>query len=299
MSRVLSDLDFRKIEIEDLLLVESVRVHAKSSVISFVDIDSGALWQMTSHGFQKQQVAPELGFAEPLGSDAFLVGAGRRLGLVAPGSDTIWSPPLLPRGQRFNDATIDSLGRLIVGTLTVDPDQSRLDNRLFVLESDGTLASIRREVGLSNGIAVEPQSGDLFHVDTTSSTIHRIPLDPKSAEYGDPELMHQFANGESPDGLLMLETGELLVALWGSAALATLDITRGEIERVSVPPLFPTSVCICNRAGELILGSASQPRDSMRANAAPGALWKSTIELSQVPYFAWNPVPLRAISLGD
>lgn len=296
---MLGDLDFQKIDAPDLLLVESVRVHHQTDNVSFVDIESGTLWQLKNDELKQERIAPMLSFAEPWGHRQFLVGAGQRLGVSVAGAGVSWTEPLLPVEYRFNDACIDSLGRLVVGTLSLDPARSSSENYLFVLESDGKLSPIRRNVGLSNGIAVDPVSGDLLHADTSAHSIHRIPLDNKSGDYGEPELVHRFENGENPDGLIMLETGELLVALWGSAGLAAVDINHGEVDRIAVPPIFPTSVCIGKQSSELFLGSASQPRHSVGEGFAPGALWRSATEFCQVPSFGWNPVPLSTVALGE
>ena len=298
MISILQSLKFHRVEVGDFMLVESVRTKRDTCVLSFVDIDAGTLGQLGESGFKQESIAPMLGFAEPLDNGIFLVGAGGRLGISVSGVSTHWTEPLLAEGQRFNDATIDCMGRLIVGTLSLREDTSSLDNCLFVLEKDGTLTAIRNQVGLSNGIAVDPHSGDLFHADTLRSTIHRIPLNQDSGSYGQAEMVHSFAANENPDGLILLQSGELLVALWGSGVLVAIDVNLGEVERSVVPPSFPTSVCICNRCGDLWLGSASEPRGSENLVKAPGALWKSSTAMRQFPAYDWDPVPIEIIRLG-
>lgn len=298
MTSTLRGLDFRREDIGNFLLVESVRANPEECSVSFVDIEGGLLGQIGREGNSQRRIAPLLSFAEPLGAGAFLVGAGARIGLCLNESVVHWTPNLLPPAQRFNDATIDMLGRLVVGTLYLNPDLGNDDNSLFVLENDGTLVTIRRNVGLSNGIAVEPKSGDLFHVDTRASTIHRIPLNRDSGAYGAPYLVHTFQPNEHPDGLVLLESGELLVALWGSGSLVALDAEGREIDRIPVPSVFPTSVCICNSSGELWLGSASQPRESLDVPFSPGSLWRSKTHLRQASSHSWNSVTLENVKLG-
>ena len=298
MTNTLSGLDFRREDIGSFLLVESLRANPEECAVSFVDIEGGLLGQIGQEGSSQRYIGPLLSFAQPLDDGAFLLGAGARIGLSLTKGVVQWTPKLLPPAQRFNDATVDMLGRLVVGTLNLSPDSGNEDNRLFVLENDGTLVTIRRNVGLSNGIAVEPKSGDLFHVDTRASTIHRIPLNRDSGAYGAPDLFHTFQPNENPDGVVLLESGELLVALWGNGSIVTLDAQGREIDRAPVPPVFPTSVCICNSCGELWLGSASQPRESLDIPFSPGSLWRSTTHLRQAPSHHWNSVPLENVKLG-
>ena len=292
-------VDFQRVDIGDFLLVESLRAKPWECSVSFVDIEAGLLGKADEVGCELRPVAPMLGFAEPAGTDGFVLGAGQKLGFVSPNADAQWSQAVLPSHQRFNDATIDSLGRLVVGSLSLAPIGADSENQLFVLENDGTLNVIRDAVGLSNGIAVEPLTGDLFHVDTVRATIHRMSLDSASGRYGGPELVHKFGPSENPDGLILLESGELVVALWGHGALAVIDPSRGEVERLSVPPSFPTSVCICNTCGELWMGSASQPRDFGPMASLPGAVWKSTTTMRQVPSYSWEPLDIKNIELGS
>lgn len=299
MIDIFSGVELHREDIGEFLLVESLRMRQGECAPSFVDIEGGLLGQLGENGFVSRKIAPMLAFAEPVSDHSFLIGAGGQLGFLKNPTDIEWSPQLLPMNQRFNDTAVDLLGRLVVGTLSLDSEPSSPENQLFVLEKDGTLNSIRQGVGLSNGIAVDPLSGDLFHVDTLGSTIHRIPLDKVSRGYGDPELIHRFEPDENPDGLILLESGELLVALWGQASLVTISPDRGEMQRIGVSPRFPTSVCICNRCGQLWMGSASQPRGLTADSPAPGALWKSFTKMRQVPAYSWIPMGLHDVKLGD
>ncbi|WP_396652704.1 SMP-30/gluconolactonase/LRE family protein [Microbacterium sp. AK031] len=58
----------------------------------------------------------------------------------------------LRANRRFNDATIDPQGRLVVGTLTRDGDTGV--EELFRLEADGRLRLFRSGISLSNGITL-------------------------------------------------------------------------------------------------------------------------------------------------
>jgi sugar lactone lactonase YvrE len=217
------------------------------------------------------------------------------LGVVDSDGNESWTSGLISEGQRFNDGTVDSLGRLVVGSMSLQLDDKSAENRLYLLNAKGELTTIREKVGLSNGLGVEPESGDLFHVDTLASTIHRIPLMSKSGGYGIAEVFHQFALDESPDGIVVLDSGEILVALWGQSALALIGTNGDEIGRVEVPPMFPTSLCICNDCGTLWMGSASQPREGANARILQGRVWSTPTAMRQTPNHSWRPVNMNLV----
>lgn len=279
-----------------LSLVESLRAHPVDCSLSFVDIEGGLLGEVKQSAFSARALAAQLSLAEPYGDGSFLVAAGDRLGVVTSDGSESWTSRLLPEGQRFNDGTVDSLGRLVVGSMSLRYDEKSTENRLFLLNPCGELTTIREDVGLSNGLGVEPGSGDLFHVDTLASTIHRIPLLSKSGDYGIAEVFHQFALGESPDGIVVLESGEILVALWGQSALALIGKNGDEIGRVDVPPMFPTSICLCNDCGILWMGSASQPREGADARILPGGVWSTPTAMRQTRNHSWRPVNMNLVS---
>ena len=292
---MLGNLDFQRLDIASLSLVESLRAHPADCSVSFVDIEGGLLGGVKQSAFSARALAAQLSLAEPYGDGSFLVAAGDRLGVVTSDGSESWTSGLIRRGQRFNDGTVDSLGRLVVGSMSLRYDEKSTENSLFVLNPAGELTTIREEVGLSNGLGVEPESGDLFHVDTLASTIHRIPLISESGAYGPAEVFHQFASEESPDGIVVLESGEILVALWGHSALALIGKNGDEIGRVDVPPMFPTSICICNDCGILWMGSASEPREGADARILPGGVWSTPTAMRQTPSRSWRPVNMNLV----
>jgi len=298
MSSYLQQLEFDRFVEGDFGLVESLRCREGECHVSFVDIERGVLGQTRPRGIYTRDVAPMVAFAQSIGEHGFLFAAGRRIGFSPSEEVSHWSEPLLPESKRFNDGAVDSAGRLVIGTLSLDSDGSSLENQLLLLDSDQCMYPIRQKIGLSNGIAVSPDNGDLFHVDTYNSTIHRIPLDSVSGEYREPEMFHRFKQEENPDGLLLLETGDLLVALWGDGTLVRIDSGGQELERVRVPPTFPTSVCICNTCGELWLGNAAQPRGKGLQTVLSGGVWRAHTLMRQVPQLEWRQMQVEGIQLS-
>lgn len=268
-------------------LIESVRLDPVSNRLSCVDIESGELYIRDASGFQRMFVASYLSFAQGHSKGDFVLAAHRSYGLLRDRTTPQWSRPLISRNRRFNDGAIDSVGRLVLGTMNLGESDFR--NSLFLLDSTGTPYEITGGLGLSNGIGFDPASGDLIHVDTLRGGIYRRRFRLSTGEYGDPEVFHQFLNGEQPDGLLVTDKGQFLVALWGSAEVVIIDATGDESSRFRVPPIYATSLAISNEDGRLYVAGASTPRAGRNGTAAHGGIWSHPTQFRSAPLSDWAP----------
>lgn len=268
-------------------LAESVRLNPVTNLLSCVDIESGELYIRDSSGFRAVFVASYLSFAQERANGDFVLAAHRSYGLLSDGANAQWSRALISPERRFNDGTIDSAGRLVLGTMNLG--ESDLRNSLLIIDSSGTPHEISGDLGLSNGIGVDPESGDLIHVDTLRSVVYRRRFRPATGDYGEPEVFHQFLNGEQPDGILVTEVGEILVALWGSAEVVAIDASGDESTRFRVSPTYATSLAISNKDARLYVGGASTPRVGHNETAAPGGIWSHPTEFRSAPSFEWEP----------
>lgn len=267
-------------------LAESVRLNPVTNRLSCVDIESGELYIRDSSGFRGSFVAPYLSFAQERSNGDFVLAAHRSYGLLSDGANVQWSRALISPERRFNDGTIDSVGRLVLGTMNLG--ESDLRNSLLIIDSSGTPHEISGDLGLSNGIGIDPKTGDLIHVDTLRSVVYRRRFRAATKDYGDPEVFHQFLNGEQPDGILVTEEGQILVALWGSAEVVVIDPSGNESTRFRVPPTYATSLAISNRDARLYVAGASTPRVSHNETAAPGGIWSCPTKFQSAQTFEWS-----------
>lgn len=271
-------------------LVESVRFRHDSGEISWVDIENGTLsWlEKPARNTEKRlHLKPQLSFAEPLKDLSYVFAAGTRIGVADRQGVVGISAPLLSPGRRFNDGVIDSLGRLVLGSMNIGESDTK--NVLLVLENSGEITVLDSDLGLSNGLAVVPESGDLFSVDTLRRVVYRRSLDHKSSKYGPRHVFTSFKPGENPDGIAYSLTGHLVVALWGGSVVVILDNEGFEIQRILVPPVFVTSVCIHPGTGALVVGGASQPRGSVEVSPESGGVWWADSRLEGYPGSTWLP----------
>lgn len=267
-------------------LVESVRWEAETSQLSFVDIDEGKLGVRAGEVLTEYPIAPKLSFAQPRSDGKFLVAAGNRIGIWQPGGLSVWTRPLIPNSQRFNDGAVDHLGRLVIGTMSLSGRHRR--NSLYVFESNGQITTVSSDVGLSNGICFDPENGNMFHVDTANSIISQFNLDKQTGKYHFGQVFHQFPDGSSPDGLILTTCRHLIVAMWGEHYLAVLDEKGKEVERLEVPWRFPTSVDISGSLGTLFVGFASEPREGSKSIAKPGGVSTTSVQMTPVEKIEWT-----------
>lgn len=268
-------------------LVESVRLNPASNRLSCVDIDSSKLYIRDSSGFRGMFVAPYLSFAQERANGDFVLAAHQSYGLLSEAANVQWSRALLSPERRFNDGTIDSVGRLVLGGMNLGESDFR--NSLLIIDSSGTPHEISGDLGLSNGIGIDPESGDLINVDTLRAVIYRRRFRASTEEYDDPEVFHHFLNSEQPDGLLVTDKGQILVALWGSAEVVVIDAGGDESTRYRVPPTYVTSLAISNKDERLYVGGASTPRAGNNEIPAPGGIWSYPTQFRAALTFDWAP----------
>ena len=147
--------------------------------------------------------------------------------------------------KRINDAKCDSRGRLWFGELSLRAEQH--SQRLFCLEPDGTLHTVRTGVSLSNGIGWSPDDNNLYFIDSDTRTLEAISFDSVSGTLGTSVVTREFVNGV-PDGLAVDSEGGVWVALWDGGRVERIDPASGDVVRtVTCPVSRPTSCCFVDR----------------------------------------------------
>lgn len=87
-----------------------------------------------------------------------------------------------PKENRFNDGKCDPLGRLWIGTVGANPDNST--GALYSLEPNGQLKTHLTKVGFSNGLAWSLDYKYFYLVDSQSKTITQYNFDIRIGKIG-------------------------------------------------------------------------------------------------------------------
>ena len=157
---------------------------------------------------------------------------GERELIAAPESDR-------PR-CRFNDGSVDSLGRFWTGTLE-DGEQNPA-GRLYRLDRDCDVEIMDQGFLCSNGIDWSLDDRWMFFVDSRQDSIFRYEVDGS----GDIGARQRFVDTSPlegiPDGICIDADGLLWCAFWDGAAIRAFDMTGAVVDLIEVPALRPTSL---------------------------------------------------------
>ena len=268
------------------LLPECLRFDGGGSCLSWVDIEAGTLSELNvrTGTVATRFVARDLSFAYPLSNGRHIVAFRGVIALLSSQGIEDLSQPLLAEHRRFNDGCIDSRGRLILGAMNRELGSS--DNPLLLF-SGGQSIALDNDLGLSNGVAIEPRTLALYSVDSRASIIYRRPLG-ADGQYGERDVFHVFDSAETPDGIVFDSDGNLYVALWGSAAVAIVSPKGIEVTRLVLPSPFVTSVALHPSSGDLFVATASENREGF-GGTAPGSIWTAPTVARGAEHYRWVP----------
>lgn len=122
----------------------------------------------------------------------------------------------MPAHNRTNDATVDALGRLWLGTM--DDDEALESGALYCLDR-GRLHAMSASAIVTNGPAVSADARTLYFVDSAERRIWRHAI-VEGPDISEPELFLQLAQADGhPDGVVLDSENCLWVALWDGWAV--------------------------------------------------------------------------------
>ncbi|MCZ4069001.1 SMP-30/gluconolactonase/LRE family protein [Microbacterium sp. H37-C3] len=191
----------------------------------------------------------------------------------------------LEEGRRFNDATCDPRGRLVLGTLRGDGESS--EESLMRLDSDGRLRTLREGLSLSNGIGYSPDGRTMYHVDTLRHRVDILDDDGQNVVLrGSFEVI-----GGYPDGIALDVDGDIWVALWGGAEVRRYRPDGTVRETRALPAQHVSSVGFVGPGLDhlLVTSATAGLRDP---GGEDGAVFLLDPGVCGVPVPAWVPVVL-------
>jgi sugar lactone lactonase YvrE len=211
---------------------------ARDAALWFVDIKQHRVHRFDPvSGETRSFDAPgQVGWVLPAAEGGFL--AGLQTGLhrfdSESGAFTLLTAvePERP-GNRLNDATVAADGAVWFGSM--DDGETDVTGQVHRFHAGTLTTSTIPPVVITNGPAVSPDGGTLYHVDTLGHTIHAVPVD--GATTGTPRLFATIDAADGyPDGVTVDAEGGVWVGLWGgwSARRYAPDGTLDRIVRFPV-----------------------------------------------------------------
>lgn len=204
----------------------------------FVDIKSHKIYRYDpASGDKRSWDAPDqIGFVAPIAGGEFVAGLKSGLARFDP-ADGSFVPlvdpePGLP-GNRLNDATVDPFGRLWFGSM--DDAEAADTGAIYRLAVDGSCVASSPLVSITNGPAVSPDGGTLYHVDTLGGVIHACDLAADGALANRREFV-RIPNDEGyPDGPTVDSEGCVWVGLYKGSAVRRYSPAGELLETVRFP----------------------------------------------------------------
>jgi len=211
---------------------------ARDAALWFVDIKQNRVHRFDPvSGETRSFDAPgQVGWVLPAADGGFLAGLQTGLHRFDPesGAFTLLTAVEPDRpGNRLNDATVAADGAVWFGSM--DDGETDVTGQVHRFHAGTLTTSAIPPVVITNGPAVSPDGGTLYHVDTLGHTIHAIPVD--GATTGTPRLFATIDAADGyPDGVTVDAEGGVWVGLWGgwSARRYAPDGTLDRIVRFPV-----------------------------------------------------------------
>jgi len=162
-------------------------------------------------------------------------------------------------GNRFNDAKVDSHGRLWAGTMSTDGKGAA--GSLYRLDADHRWHVIERGYSVPNGPAFSVAGSCLYHADSPRQMIFRFEVD-EAGVIHDKTPFIRFDDGWGfPDGMTVDTEEHLWVAHWDGGRVSRFD-PQGRLVRAFALPASRITSCTFGGPGldRLFVTSASWER---------------------------------------
>jgi len=145
------------------------------------------------------------------------------------------------RQTRFNDAYVDSRGRLWAGTMSLV--QKREQGALYRVDMAPVpeIARILEGVTTSNGIDWSSDDRLMYYVDTGTRRIDVFDFDAERGTIANRRALVTFTDADGkPDGLVLDEEGFVWVAMWQGSAVRRYSPDGRLVQKIDVPASCPT-----------------------------------------------------------
>lgn len=201
-------------------------------------------------------------------------------------------------GHRFNDATIDPLGRLIAGTMVERGHPSAPTGILYVRDAGGW-RTLLRGFWTINGLAFTPDGRTLYLSDShpSVSTIWCIDYDPAHGVVsGERRILARLdPTGGRPDGAAMDSMGGYWIAAVGGGRLLRLT-PDGRLDREMLcATRFPTKLAFAGPdLRTIFVTTLIDPSGAIRERDE-GALFQTTAPITGSPV----PALTRGAAFGS
>lgn len=196
----------------------------------------------------------------------FLVGLERSVVVMRliPGAPAeirhvVTEPGLLPPGMRLNDAKADAEGRIYFGAM--DAAEAEAIGRLHLLHPDGAIAELDDGYTVTNGPAISPDGGTLYHADSPARVVYAFDR-ARDGRLTGKRVHIRFTEAEGyPDGMTVDAEGGLWVCHWDGSRVTRFTPAGARDRVIALPASRVTSCTFCGPdLDRLAITTAAQER---------------------------------------
>jgi sugar lactone lactonase YvrE len=144
---------------------------------------------------------------------------------------------------RYNDGTLDPVGRFIFGTMGLKDDMQGC-GKLF--SYDGVECKIILEnITISNGIAFSNDAKTMYYIDTPKRVVQQFDYDLETGEIKYVDSPIKYNDLGLPDGLCIDGNNHLWIAEWNGSKVCKWDpVSRKKLDEIQMPCKNVTSCCL-------------------------------------------------------
>lgn len=209
--------------------------HPGEELLYWVDIPAGELYRYdpVTGGHELVYETATIGGFTIQADGSLLLFEDRGRVEVLDGGETTTVIDELPdeTDSRFNDVIADSEGRVLCGTMPT-PDRP---GRLYRLDTDGSIETLRDDVDLPNGMGFSPDRETLYFAESEARLVRRFDYDRATGAIDEREPLLEIEGEEIPDGLTVDAGGDVWVAFWNGGRIGRYAPDGTERERIPFP----------------------------------------------------------------
>ncbi|XP_011454610.3 regucalcin-like [Crassostrea angulata] len=200
------------------------------------------------------QLDENVGFVVPARKGGLIAGVGRCLVHLDWDSKKVTKLHEVDHGlqTRFNDGKCDPQGRVWAGTM--GPMVPTIEGMpkigsLYRLDLDGSLHTMVKNVGISNGLAWTADNKSMFFIDSTPRQIYRYDFDKSTGNISNQRVIVDNAGKPLddcgfPDGMTVDQEDKLWVACFAASKVIRYDPETGQrLQHVEIPSASRITSC--------------------------------------------------------
>lgn len=181
---------------------------------------------------------------------------------------------------RFNDVIADPEGRVFAGTIGKDDQRGGL----YRVDVDGTVTSLFKGSGCSNGMAFTSDLKQFYWTCSTTRRIFRFDYDRKTGELSNRHLLVQCGDDEGiPDGLTIDTDGNLWSARWDGHSVCKLSPEGETIAKIPFPVAKVSSVVFGGPNLDTLYATTAGGSDD--SDTWDGTLYRVKVDAKGLPEF--------------